>query len=236
MSAFRACAVAALVLLPFAAFAWGGVRGDGHRATETRAAQGFTRIRIEAPIDATVSEGAFAVSLTLDENLMPLVKTEVKGDTLVVTAGDGIRPSRFAHLTVALPHLAGLAIAGSADAQVRVGGERADRDLGIDGSGDLDFDGGAGKLTLRISGSGDASLRGLADRLDVRVDGSGDVKADSLVATAADLAIEGSGDIAAKLAGGEASFRIDGSGDITWSGDAKVTRADVNGSGSIARR
>jgi hypothetical protein len=236
MRRFAFLLAAAVVLLPAAALAWswGGTHGDGKKVTEARQVTPFTSIRVEGGIDAVVKVGgAQAVAVTIDQNLQPLITTEVSGGTLVISTrnasweGKGI-------VEITVPALRGLAIEGSSD--VSIDGGQGDLALAIHGSGDLRWNGAATKLDASISGSGDMRLSGTAEQAQISVAGSGDVKADGLTARGAAISVAGSGDVELTLDGGPLSVSVAGSGDVIWHGKAMVEQASVSGSGQIVRR
>jgi hypothetical protein len=230
--------VAVFAVVPVAArahlFSHGGTHGDGAKVTQVRQVAGFTEVRLEGSIDARVKVGGSqAVAVTIDQNLQPLVTTEVSGTTLVIRCqeasweGQGI-------VEITLPALRGFSIKGSGDASIE--GGQGDLSLAIDGSGDLRWSGTAARLEASISGSGDIRLSGTAERAHLSVTGSGDLKAGELTAKAAQVAVAGSGDVELTLDGGPLSASVAGSGDVIWHGRAVVEKAAVAGSGQIVRR
>ncbi len=231
-------AVAALALLPAAAQAWnwnwGGTRGDGHKVTQSRQVEPFTAVRVEGAIDAAVKVGGSqSVSVTIDQNLQPLVTTEVRRGTLVVSTKDANWDGK-AIVEITVPSLTAFAIEGSSD--VTIEGGQGDLELSIEGSGDLRWNGAAGKLTARISGSGDMRLSGTAESARLSVEGSGDVKAGGLTARTASVSVEGSGDVELTMDGGALSASISGSGNVVWHGKASAESVSVSGSGEVVRR
>lgn len=247
--------VLAVAVLGLSATALAGTRGNGQMVTEVRNVRGFTAVEIQVSIDADIQEGReFKVKLKVDQNLAPLIRTEVRGDTLVVRCDENIDPNRDARVEIVLPDLRAVAAAGSGDVSVKAS-RRKDISLAAIGSGDLRYHGPAAHLKVGASGSGDVDvqLTGDADDVEVGAKGSGDVTlqgghANELVAAVAGsgsvnaqdltahdgkLAATGSGDIQATLEGGSASFALAGSGDITWRGSASVERQVRAGSGEI---
>jgi len=230
-------AIVALAATPASARAWGwgnATRGDGKKVTQPRQVGEFSKVRLEGSLDATVTVGpARAVSVTIDQNLQPLVQTRLDGDTLVIEAGE-ISYQGEGRVEISVPALRGFAIRGSGDA--RIEGGQGDLSLAISGSGDISWRGDAGKLTAAISGSGDMKLAGTAASVDVSVAGSGDVKASDLRAGSADVSVAGSGDVEVRLTGGALRASVAGSGDVVWYGEGRVERASTAGSGEIVHR
>jgi hypothetical protein len=237
-------AIVAALALPSPADAWGwsGTRGDGKKVTEPRPLPPFTAVRIEGSLDATVKVGGVqSVAVTIDQNLQPLVTTEVRDGILVVKTRDAHWDGKGV-VEITLAELRAFTIEGSADvtvdgsSKVISGGQRADLALRIEGSGDLRWSGSVANLDASISGSGDMTLAGSAERASLAVAGSGDIQAGQLKARSAAVALEGSGDVEVTLDGGPLSVSIAGSGDVVWHGSAQVEQAAVSGSGSIVRR
>ena len=224
-----------LVAFPASARAWGNAtRGDGKKVTQPRQVGEFSRVRLEGSLDAMVTVGpARAVSVTIDQNLQPLVQTRLDGDTLVIEAGE-ISYQGDGHVEIAVPALHAFSIRGSGDA--RIEGGRGDLALAISGSGDITWRGEAGALSASISGSGDMRLSGTAASVEISVAGSGDVKASDLKAGSADVSVAGSGDVEVRLDGGTLRASVAGSGDVVWRGEGRVERAATAGSGEIVHR
>lgn len=257
---FKGSAALAASLFATAALAWPfAVQGDGKLVQRQRTPTGFTKVELQVPIDTTVREGnSSTVEISVDSNLVDLIKTEVKGDRLVISATDDIKPDRNAKIAITLPDFHGAAVHGSADMEVSGISHRNDLDLAVKGSGSLKFRGPAADLKAGVSGSGDLDIRlegdaeevelglsgsgdarivgGAVQELTAGVSGSGDIDAKNVRARNGRFAISGSGDIDVTLGGGDASFAVAGSGDITWYGEAKVTSKAKSGSGEIRHR
>jgi Putative auto-transporter adhesin, head GIN domain len=189
------------------------VVGSGKEVTQARQAAQFRRIEIRGSTDVVARVGAAAaITVSGDDNIVPHVRTEVRGDTLVIDLEDGSYSTRAPlRVTVSTPSLDGISISGSASAQAS--GVEAERfEARISGSGDMELKGSAGDLAAWISGSGDMRLYGLSvRRAEVDVSGSGNVQLSA--AESLDVEVSGSGDVSYR--GNPArSVRISGSGSV----------------------
>ena len=212
-----------------------GITGQGTGGTRTYAAQGFSRIDLAGSdeIDVRVGPG-FSVRADGDSDLLDHVKITLSGDTLRVSR---FRTSGWhwggghARISVTLPALAGVSIAGSGDVTVdQVRGEH------FTGKG-----AGSGHLTvgtmqvnlaeLNYAGSGGAKLGGTAQRLNINIAGSGGIDAGALHATQANVSIAGSGNVRATVTG-NAKVSVMGSGDVDLGGGAHC-EVHKMGSGSV---
>jgi len=189
------------------------VHGSGQLKTEARSVGEFDSIRLEDSSDVSVQVGeAFAVSVTADDNVLPLIGTTVTGHTLIIGSKGSYRTHHGPQIAIQLPRLAALKINGSGDVKL----------TGLSG----------GELELAISGSGDINAQGKVERLTAEIEGSGDIDARALHAEDATVSIDGSGD--AKLsASHHLSVEINGSGDVVYRGTGVTLDQRVNGSGSV---
>lgn len=79
-----------------------GAVGSGRDATQARDVGAFKRLQVQGGILATVTQGARAVSITADDNLIDLIETRVDGDVLIVRTKEGTSISTSKGLRVAI--------------------------------------------------------------------------------------------------------------------------------------
>jgi len=211
--------------------------GNGVRATETRPVADFTRVDSAGSFDVSVVRGeAFDVTVSIDSNLLPGLRTRVVGDTLEIDSQRDFQDLvPGPHVFVTLPELQAASLSGSGALGVGAPQPELPLDLDLSGSGDLVFDGAASGTTVRLGGSGSVALRGSSDWLDLRLDGSGDIDAAELQAADGRLQLSGSGSIRAFLSS-SVEVELDGSGDVYLYGDPNITRLSIDGSGALHRR
>jgi hypothetical protein len=192
------------------------IRGSGNVTTEARPVGPFTSINLASSGKVVVERtGAVSLSLTADDNLLPLFISEVKGDTLYLSVAKGKSiQGKIPIYRVTVADFHGIRIEGSGD----VTATRLDGDA----------------LTVAIAGAGDVRVAGRADDLTFSISGSGSLDAAQLQAKRAKVAIAGSGN-ATVNASDTLDARISGSGDVTYIGAPQVT-SHVAGSGSIKRK
>ncbi len=189
------------------------IKGSGNEVRQARQVAQFRRIDIRGSTDVVARIGSTtAITVSGDDNIVPHVRTEVRGDTLVIDMEDGSYSTSAPLLvTVSTPALDGISISGSASAQAS--GVTAERfDASISGSGDMEVQGTAGELEASVSGSGDMRLYGLAARRAV-------------------VDVSGSGNIQLSAAEG-LEVQVSGSGDVRYRGNP-AREVKISGSGSV---
>ena len=189
------------------------VHGSGNPSTETRQVGPFTKIEIEGTGDVDVAvKPVAALTVTSDDNLLPLVKTEVVGDTLKIRWAQSVRTSLGIKARIAVPSLEALSISGSGTIHAEGIRESA--------------------FSVSISGSGDITAKGQADTCDIAINGSGDVETRELVAHDTRVAIDGSGS-AVVYADQSLEAAIAGTGSISYLGHPGKVKKSILGIGSI---
>lgn len=228
-----------LTLLPLTACGvsidWDGpaVAGSGTSATEARTVAAFDRVDVRGDYDVVVRVGvARAVSLEGDDNLLPLIRTEVRSGTLHIESAEDFRPRAGIRIEIGVETLQGIHSGGSSDIAVR-DVRSPSFDARVSGSSELDATGEFGDLSTSISGSGQIRMQGTADEIEGRVSGSGELDLVEVRARSARIDVSGSGGATLNV-----SERLDasvsGSGDVRYAGRPRVN-ADVSGSGAVER-
>jgi putative autotransporter adhesin-like protein len=195
-----------------------GIAGSGNIVTEPRTVSGFSTVSLSGSGQVLIDQnGTEALTVTTDDNLLPYIKTEVRGDTLELGTKDpmtNLNPTGDIIFKLSVKHL---------------------DELNISGSGKADLKGvSEDHLRIRISGSGDVTAQGAASDLDLRISGSGDYRGDALKSKQATVGVSGSGN-ALVSASDTVDARVSGSGAVEYVGDPHVTQS-VSGSGSVRRR
>ena len=199
-------------------FGFGGksIKGSGDAVTEERDVGSFKRIESNGSADIFVTIGKeLSVTVTLDDNLIDLIETEVRGKTLKIDSRESYSTRLGCKIEITVPELERVYLRGSGDILV----ERLD----------------AESFEFKLAGSGRLVAEGSTDELELRLSGSGDIDTRDLIAQEAYVSISGSGDVRVHA---EESFdgRISGSGDIAIYGDPSDFSKSVSGSGSIRKK
>ncbi len=213
------------------------ITGNGNVEEESRDISGFTGVHISSGIDVLLSEGdEFKVVVEADENLMDVIKTELKGGMLVVgTDHVNIRQAKSKKVHVTLPSLEALKISSAGDCNGQTPFHCDDLRLDVSSAGDLLLEVEADRIDLDISSSGDVKLTGKANTFDVSLSSAGDLDAFDLVAEKVDVDVSSAGD-ARVHATKEISMSASSAGDIYYKGGAEVVHSSKSSAGNIIRK
>ncbi len=193
------------------------VTGSGTMIDETRELADFSRIELRTMGQVTVTIGEpVGVQLSVEDNLMPLVETNVRGGWLVIEAPPNttLSPTRTIEINVTVPQLAEIKLSGAG--LIQADGVTAD------------------SLTTSIPGSGNVILSGTVDRQTVDVSGAGNYDASALASRDAAVTLSGTGNVVVDVSG-TLNATLTGTGNILYSGDPSVTQSG-SGTGTIRPR
>ena len=193
-------------------------RGSGQLASESRPVTGFTKVELSGTGELTIEKtGTESLAISAEDNLLPLLTSEVSGDTLVLGTkrNTEIVTTKPINYALTVKDLTGLTLSGSGNIRVS--------NLSTP------------ELTTKISGSGTITPSGTADDQDLDISGSGRYQADQLASKTVNAGISGSG-TASVLVSDALDVRISGSGTLTYTGDPTRVTQDVSGSGKLIKQ
>jgi len=158
----RAVSIFLLVLVGVLA---GCVQGQGPVTIETREVGAFSRIEASAGIRVVVRVGpSKAIEVTAQENLLAVIATDVRGDTLSIEASEDFTTLEPVTVTVVVPALDGITLSGGSQAVID-GLDAESLELRIRGGAQVTAAGTVGSVTLHADGGATASLEDLSVRV-----------------------------------------------------------------------
>lgn len=192
------------------------LEGSGVRASATREVPPFTAVELRGVGTVDVHPGSpQKVTVSGDDNVVPLVTTEVENGTLVVDVkgGGSFTTKEPLVVDVAAPALTSSRLSGAGTLQV-AGVDAKSFDASLDGTGKLDVDGSADRLNASVSGTGSAQL-------------------EHLVAKDATVSVSGVGS-AQVFATHSLDASVSGTGSVLYGGNPPQVKTQVSGVGSVS--
>ena len=192
------------------------VVGSGISKVEKRNVPLFTSVDLSGALEVEITvQKDLSVEIEGDDNILPLITTEVKGGVLTVSNSQSISTKSKLRLRISVPNLDGISSSGASD--IVASGIKSD-DFRIDTSG---------ASNLQISGE--------TKMLEVDMSGAGEVDAKDLRAQKVTVASSGAAQ-ADVYATEELSASVSGAGNINYYGNPKVFKEDKSGAGTITKR
>ena len=216
------------------AFKWSLSSGrlSGDIVSDARALPDFHSIHLQSSGMVHLSQGRkLSVEVRADENVIDIIKTEVRGGTLYMfTRHDITRISSFDVYVVA-DQIREISISGSGTVNGEGELHAEELTLNMFGSGRLSLFLDSESTTVRISGSGKMELSGSSEELEAKISGSGQLNARSLATEDTRISVSGSG-TGGVTASEKLDVNISGSGDVSYTGNPAVS-SRITGSGRL---
>jgi len=191
-----------------------GEVGSGRIETSKRDLADFDRLDVSGVFDVEVSRGdTYSVEVIADDNLMPLIRTEVDGDTLSIYAESKISKSSQLRVVIIAPNIRDVKTSGVSKVVLK---DVSNDALALDASGasKITASGSTASLTVDLSGASKLFSSDLTSK-EVLVETSGASNADINVREALNAHASGASHI--RYVGSPGTLDVDRSGAATIS-------------------
>ncbi len=212
------------------------VKGSGRAATVQRAAVGFDAIEVTSPVAVVIRQGQTeGVTLSGDDNLLPLIETELRGKTLHIDVKPrhSLDAATALVVTIDVVQLRSIKLSGSSQLSAAT---LSTPNLAVSMSGSVGVrieHLTADSLNVAIGGSGRWTASGSVPKQKYSIAGAGHIHSDSLQGE--DIKISIAGSAAANVhAQKNLGVSIAGSGSVNYSGDP-VVKSSVVGSARLRK-
>ena len=193
-----------------------GIAGSGIRKTEKRELKSFNAIDTGGAYEVTITcQKPASFEIEADDNILPLIKTEVRDGVLFVSSDQEFHSSKSPALRITLPELNSVASHGAADVKIT--------------------DANSTDLRLQSTGADSIDAAGKSKSITITSTGAGNIDTSKLTAQKAKVDITG----AAKVdvyASDQLDVTVSGVGSVSYSGNPKVVNKNVSGIGTVNPR
>jgi hypothetical protein len=206
--------------------------GNGTVVEEQRSLEKFSTIKIEGNYSIELAQGAPGLTIVTDENLMPLIQTEVNRNTLRISNTKNIEGSDGVTLRISYPELERLEIGGAANISNTGTVEARNLEIEVRGAAVVDLEMEVRKLELELSGASSVNFQGAARQLDADLSGAGNLEAYELRVRDANVSLSGIGSAEVYVTD-NLQAKVSGVGGIRYRGNPQNIQRQVSGVGSI---
>jgi len=190
-----------------------GLAGSGNRKTEKRDLKSFNAIDTGGAYEINVTcQKPASFEIEADDNILPLIKTEVRDGILFVSNDQEYHSSKSTTLRIALPELNSFSSSGASEVKIA--------------------DANSTDLKIESTGADSIEAAGKAKSITISSTGAGKIDAGKLTAEKAKVDISG----AAKVdvyASEQLDVTVSGVGSVSYSGNPKVVNKNISGIGSV---
>jgi len=210
------------------------VTGSGNVITENRPVSGINRVRLEIPANLDIQQGsAETLTVTGDDNLLPLLTSDVSGGELVIKFKPftSARPTQPIEVKLTVKNLDELSNSSSGKVSVQ-SLTTGDFHLSLSSSGNVKIEGiQAEQITAELSSSGEILVAGTARQLDLSLSSSGNFQGEDLQVQDANVRLSSSGNATVWVLE-NLDVNISSSGNVTYYGDPRVSE-NTSSSGQL---
>lgn len=197
-------------------FNFGGVKGSGNPASEQRSVSGFKGIDVSSTFEVVITaQKDFSVTVEADDNILPLIETEVHHGVLNIECSRRVSPKTPMKVIIAAPDIENIEASGAANVILN----------SINN----------GSLRIDSSGASKVLVTGETAKLVVDVSGATKVDAEGLVSEDAVIDTSGASQVLVNVTN---SLQTDASGasKITYSGSPRELKTKKSGAASVSPR
>lgn len=195
----------------------GGVAGSGVRKTEKRVVSDFKKIEVGGgfEVEVVAQQKEQTLELEGDDNILPLIETEVRNGTLYVESKKSFNTKKAIHLKISAADVQAMGISGACKTSVK--NIKADR------------------FELDVSGASNVTVQGEAASLKIDSSGASEIDTEKLTARSVNVSTSGAGTTRV-FASEEISADASGASKIIYSGDPKVVNKKDSGASSVTKK
>ncbi len=223
-----------LIILLSGCISPGCILGSGNLRSENRETDSFSSIELQGIGDLYVSQGPQSLRIEAEDNILPVLRTDVSGGKLTISTTTCITPRQSIKIYASSPEVNGLYLSGSGNIICLSPIHTDSIDLGMSGSGGINLNVDCKDLSMSISGSGSAMLQGNATDSNVNIRGSGSMHGYDLATDRSAITTSGSGQAEVNVRD-ELDTRISGSGGVHYRGNPSKINQQVSGSGRLTK-
>ncbi|MEI6899473.1 MAG: head GIN domain-containing protein, partial [Bacteroidota bacterium] len=151
-----------------------GEQGSGNVTKQERKVSSFDRIDVSGAYDVFITQGDVqSVFVEADDNLLPLIKTEVNGSTLSIENRKSIHNPKCLKVYITVKELKKIEMSGAVDLTTEGKFTENELEIEISGATNAKLDLAVQKLGVSCSGGCKLNLKGMANSFNL--DGSGAV-------------------------------------------------------------
>ena len=193
-----------------------GLKGSGNLKTEKRTVASFKAIDATGAYEVdVVCQKPVNVEIETDDNILPLIKTEVRDGVLYVTSQERYNATKGVTLRISVPDLTAISSHGAGDIKIA--------------------DASSNELKIDSTGAASVKATGKAKSLTISSTGAGDVDTSKLQAGKVRVSVSGAASIDV-YASEQLDVSVSGVGSVNYSGNPKTVNKNVSGLGSVNQK
>lgn len=208
------------------------IDGNGNVVNEKRALSSFNKIDISGGFEVLLNQGnKEKLELEIDENLVELIETKVKGNTLYISSKEPIGDAESLKIYITVVDVEDINASGAIELKNKGTYQSENLEIDVSGAADIDLDLEVENLTMDMSGASETTLSGSANNFDIEISGAGELDAKKMKTRNTSIDISGAGS-AIVFAKKTLKVEVSGAGSVQYKGNPKIEKS-ISGAGSV---
>lgn len=224
-----------LIVLSFTLYSCiNSIDGNGNVITEERPVDSFNKIDISGGFEVFINQGkSEKLELEVDQNLLELIETKTKNNTLYIKNKEAIGSAKSLKLYITVVNVKDIDISGAVELNSKGSITSDVLEVDISGAADINLSVKVDELIMDMSGASETTLKGEAENFKIELSGASDLQAEKLKTKHTSIDISGAGN-AKVFAKKTLNVEVSGAGSVKYKGNPKVTK-DISGAGSVSK-
>ncbi len=197
-------------------FSFGGVKGSGNVVKENRGVSDFTEIDVSNAIQVEiVAQKDFSVEVEADDNILPLITTEIRGNVLRIKSENRYNSNTPVIVRVSAPNIEDLDVSGASKVNLT----------------NLNNE----SLQIHSSGASKINVEGTTVNLEIETSGASKIEAENLKAENVSVDASGASKINVAVSN---DLKVDASGasNINYTGTPKNFEKKTSGASNVKQK
>ena len=212
-----------------------GIKGNGNVVKQERQLNSFGALDVGGAFKVFLTQGDKEfVIVEADENLLDVISTEVRGNTLVIKTTEDIRDSEALNIYLTFKELDDIEISGACHLVGENKMKFGNLDLECSGASDVELKFAAQELSLDFSGASKVELYGSAESVDLDLSGASHFDGYDLEADIYNVDVSGASH-AKIFVNNELSAEVSGAASLKYKGEPTIKQHDVSGAASMKK-
>ncbi len=192
---------------------FGKVKGSGNYVTETREVREFSKVKVGGVFKVEIiAQKDFDVKIEADDNIIPLIKTRVRGNTLKIERRKRFSSKNPVIIKISAPNIEELDISGVANTKIE----------------------NLNNESLKVESSGASSVKVAGNTQNLKVDMSGASRVNTVDLNSTNAKVEGSGASNIKLNVAEKlDVNLSGASNAKYKGSPNTINKRTSGASNI---
>lgn len=211
------------------------ISASGKEVSEMRKPGTFSKVDVGGAMKVFLKQGTeSSVSIEAAENIMPLIKTEVKGETLEISQKNSFCNPGTINVYITSPHFTGVSASGAVQVANADTLKSGDFSIDLSGASKVELAINTGSLKTDVSGACKMTLKGQCGNHKVDMSGACELNAIDLVAAKYDIDASGACKLHINVLE-ELNSSMSGASYIEYKGQPKTVNADNSGASKVTK-